>query len=70
MSLYRVAVKQMKVCSGLWVVRGKTLEIVINAIGNPVVTNGVQLIGDAFMRLYGIDLCNVGVLNMIYLGLK
>ena len=70
MPLYRVTVKQMKVANGLRIERGMTADVVTNSIGNPVVTNGGQLVNDAFMRLYGIDLKKLGALNMVYLDVN
>lgn len=70
MPLYRVTVKQMKVANGLRIEKGMTADVVTNSISNPVVTNGGQLVNDAFMRLYGIDLKKLGALNMVYLDVK
>ena len=70
MPLYRVTVKQMKVANGLRIEKGMTADVVANSISNPVVTNGGQLVNDAFMRLYGIDLKKLGALNMVYLDVN
>ncbi len=70
MPLYRVTVKQMKVSNGLRIEKGMTADVVTNTISNPVVTNGGQLVNDAFMRLYGIDLKKLGALNMVYLDVN
>lgn len=70
MPLYRVTVKQMKVSNGLRIEKGMSVDVVTNSISNPVVTNGGQLVNDAFMRLYGIDLKKLGAMNMIYLDVK
>ena len=70
MPLYRVTVKQMKVSNGLRIEKGMTADVVTNSISNPVVTNGGQLVNDAFMRLYGIDLKKLGALNMVYLDVN
>ena len=70
MPLYRVTVKQMKVANGLRIEMGMTADVVTNSISNPVVTNGGQLVNDAFMRLYGVDLKKLGALNMVYLDVK
>lgn len=70
MPLYRVTVKQMKVANGLRIEKGMTADVVTNSISNPVVTNGGQLVNDAFMRLYGVDLKKLGALNMVYLDVK
>lgn len=70
MPLYRVTVKQLKVANGLRIEKGMTADVVTNSISNPVVTNGGQLVNDAFMRLYGVDLKKLGALNMVYLDVK
>ena len=67
MPLYRVTVKQMKVANGIRIEKGMTADVVTNSISNPVVTNGGQLVNDAFMRSYGVDLKKLGALNMVYL---
>lgn len=70
MPLYRVTVKQMKVSNGLRIEKGMSVDVVTNSISNPVVTNGGQLVNEAFMRLYGIDLKKLGAMNMVYLDVK
>ena len=70
MPLYRVTVKQMKVAHGLRIERGMTADVVTNSIGNPVVTNGGQLVNEAFQRIYGIDLKKLGAMNMVYLDVN
>lgn len=70
MPLYRVTVKQMKVSGCVRIEKGMSVDVVTNSISNPVVTNGGQLVNDAFMRLYGIDLKKVGALNMVYLDVN
>lgn len=70
MPLYRITVKQMKVSNGQRIEKGMTADVVTNTISNPVVTNGGQLVNDAFMRLYGIDLKKLGALNMVYLDVN
>ncbi len=70
MPLYRVSVKQMKVSNGLRIEKGMAVDVVTNSISNPVVTNGGNIVNDAFLRLYGIDLKKLGALNMIYLNVN
>lgn len=67
MPLYRVTVKQMKLSNSIRIERGMSVDVVTNSISNPVSTNGGQVVNDAFMRIYGIDLKKLGALNMIYL---
>lgn len=70
MPLYRVTVKQMKVANGLRIEKGMTADVVTNSISNPVVTNGGQLVNEAFQRIYGIDLKKLGAMNMVYLDVN
>ncbi|MDE6062324.1 MAG: hypothetical protein K2G00_06155 [Duncaniella sp.] len=70
MPLYRVTVKQPKVSNGLRIERGMSVEVVTNSISNPVSTDSGQSVADAFMRVYGIDMKKIGVLNMIYLDVQ
>ena len=67
MPLFRVTVKQMKLTSGIRIEPGMTVDVVSNSMNNPLTTNGGQLVADAFMRVYGIDLKRIGALSMVYL---
>ena len=67
MPLYRVTVKQPKLTNGQRIERGMSVDVVTKSISNPVSTNGGQSVNDAFMRIYGIDLKQLGALNMVYL---
>ena len=68
--LYRVTVKSSKNSNGIRVERGMSVEVVTNNITNPVTTNGGQVVADAFMRIYGIDIRKAGALNMVYLDVQ
>ncbi|MCR4812811.1 MAG: DUF6140 family protein [Bacteroidales bacterium] len=68
--LYRVTVKQNKLNAGVRIERGMSVDVVTNSITNPVTTNGGQPVVDAFMRIYGIDLRQLGALNMAYLDVQ
>ncbi len=70
MPLYRITVKQPKISSGIRIERGMSVDVVTNSISNPVSTNGGQVVADAFMRIYGIDMKKIGALNMIYLDVQ
>ena len=67
MPLFRVTVKQMKLTSGMRIEPGMTVDVVSNSMSNPLTTNGGQLVADAFMRVYGIDLKRIGALSTVYL---
>lgn len=67
MPLFRVTVKQPKISNDMRIEKGMTVDVVSNSLSNPVSTNGGQVVNDAFIRIYGIDLKKLGALNMIYL---
>ena len=67
MPLFRVTVKQMKLTSGIRIEPGMSVDVVSSSMSNPLTTNGGQLVADAFMRVYGIDLKRLGALSTVYL---
>ena len=67
MPLFRVAVKQSKLTSGIRIERGMSVDVVTNSMSNPLTTNGGQAVADAFMRVYGIDMKRLGALSTVYL---
>ena len=70
MPLFRIIVKQMKNCNGIRLERGMSVDVSTSSFSNPVTTNGGQLVADAFMRVYGVDIKRAGALNMVYLDVK
>ena len=68
--LYRITVKQMKNCNGIRIDKGMSVDVVTDHIYNPVTTNGGQIVADAFMRIYGIDIKKAGALNTVYLDVE
>ena len=68
--VYRITVKSSKLTSGIRVERGMSVDVVTNNITNPVTTNGGQVVVDAFMRIYGIDIRKAGALSMAYLDVE
>ncbi|MBQ8602491.1 MAG: hypothetical protein IJ413_08105 [Bacteroides sp.] len=67
MPLFRITVKQSKNSNGVRIEKGMSVEVVTQSMSNPVSTNGGQVVADAFMRLYGIDIKKAGALSMVYL---
>ena len=70
MPLFRITVKQMKNDNGVRLERGMSVDVSTLSFSNPVTTNGGQLVADAFMRVYGVDIKKAGALNMVYLDVK
>jgi hypothetical protein len=67
MPLFRITVKQSKNSNGVRIEKGMHVEVVTQSMSNPVSTNGGQVVADAFMRLYGVDIKKAGALSMVYL---
>ena len=70
MPLFRITVKQMKNSNGVRLEPGMSIDISTPSFSNPLTTNGGQLVADAFMRVYGVDIKKAGALNMVYLDVK
>ena len=56
--------------NGIRIEPGMQVDVVTQSMSNPVTTNGGQVVVDAFMRIYGIDIKKAGVLSMVYLDVK
>ena len=65
--LYRITVKSPKNTNGVRIERGMSVDVVTNSLSDPVSTNGGQVVADAFMRIYGIDIRKAGALNRSWL---
>ena len=67
MPLFKITVKQSKNTNGVRIEKGMSVEVVTQSMSNPGSTNGGQVVADAFMRLYGVDIKKAGALSMVYL---
>lgn len=65
--IYRITVKTPKNTNGVRIERGMSVDVVTNSLSDPVSTNGGQVVADAFMRIYGIDIKKAGALNRAWL---
>lgn len=65
--IYRITVKSPKNTNGVRIERGMSVDVVTNSLNDPVSTNGGQVVADAFMRIYGIDIKKAGALNRAWL---
>ena len=70
MARFRITTTQMKNCNGVRIEPGMTVEVVTQSMSNPVSINGGQVVADAFMRVYGIDIKKAGDLSMVYLNVE
>ena len=70
MARFRITTTQMKNCNGVRIEPGMTVEVVTQSMSNPVSINGGQVVADAFMRVYGIDIKKAGALSKVYLNVE
>lgn len=70
MAHFIITTKHTKNSNGIRVEPGMQVEIITQSMSNPVTTNGGQVVADAFMRIYGIDIKKAGCLNMVELDVK
>ena len=68
--LYRITVKSPKNTNGVRIERGMSVDVVTNSFGDPVSTNGGQVVADAFMRIYGVDIKKAGALSRAWLDVE
>jgi len=68
--LYRITVKSPKNTNGIRIERGMSVDVVTNSLSDPVSTNGGQVVADAFMRIYGIDIKKAGALSRAWLDVE
>ena len=70
MPRFRITTKRMKQTNGIRIEPGMSVEVVTQSMSNPVLTNGGQLVADAFYRIYGIDIKKAGCLNDVELDVE
>lgn len=63
MPIHRYTVKHTGNSNNIQFEKGMTVEVITPPGGNPLYSNGGKLVGDAFMRIYGIDAKKAGLLN-------
>ena len=65
MPTFVITTKRANNTNGIRIEPGMQVKVVTNSFSNPVSTNGGQLVIDAFMRIYGIDIKKAGCLNNV-----
>ena len=63
MALFTITTKRRKICNGIQIEPGMSVQVV-SPFANPVTVNGGQAVEDAFMRVFGISLKKANALNM------
>ena len=54
MTLWRITTKRKKMCNGIMIEPNMHVEVVTTGT-NPITSNHRQVVADAFMRVYGIE---------------
>lgn len=67
MALFKITVTKKVRTNGIVLDPGMQFEVVTQSYNDPVHTNGGQVVADAFMRIYGVDIKKAGALNGVYL---
>ena len=70
MPRFQITTKRSKCCNGVRIEPNMTVEVVTQSMSNPVITNGGQVVIDAFYRIYGIDIKKAGCLSMVELNVQ
>jgi hypothetical protein len=70
MPRFVITTKHLKNTNGVRIEPGMRVEVVTQSFSNPVITNGGQVVADAFMRIYGIDIKKAGCMNMVDLDVQ
>ncbi len=70
MPQFRFTIKHNVNSNSIVLTKGMSVEIPTLTNTNPLLVNGGQIVADAFMRIYGVDIKKAGVLNTGYLEVK
>jgi hypothetical protein len=70
MPIFQITTKKRKHVNGIHIEPGMTVQVVTQSMSNPITTNGGQIVIDAFIRIYNINIKEAGCLNMSDLELK
>ncbi len=70
MALYQVTVKKQWRSAGQLIEPGMSVQVATDILADPILINGGQLVQDAFMRIYGVDLQEMRALNTLVLESK
>ena len=69
MAIFTITTKRRKICGGVQIEPGMTVQVV-TPFNNPVTVNGGQAVEDAFQRVFGISLKKANALNLSNLEVK
>jgi len=67
MPLYQVTLKHSGTSNGIRYEQGMSVQVATPTSNNPVLLQNGQLVIDAFMRMYGIDVKKAGLVSSSYM---
>jgi len=70
MALYQVTVKKQWRSAGQLIEPGMSVQVATDILADPVLIQGGQLVRNAFLRIYGVDLQEMRALNTLILESK
>ena len=70
MPRFKVTIKRSTVINTVAIEKGMEVEIISQFPQNPVIYNQGKAVQEAFLRIYGIDLKSINILNLSYLDVK
>ena len=70
MALYQVTVKKQWRSAGQLIEPGMSVQVATDILADPVLIQGGQLVRNAFLRIYGVDLQEMRALNTLFLESK
>lgn len=70
MALYQVTVKKQWRSAGQLIEPGMSVQVATDILADPVLIQGGQLVRNAFLRIYSVDLQEMRALNTLVLESK
>ena len=70
MALYQVTVKKQWRSAGQLIEPGMSVQVATDILADPILINGGQLVRNAFLQIYGVDLQEMRALNTLVLESK
>jgi hypothetical protein len=70
MALYQVTVKKQWRSAGQLIEPGMSVQVATDILADPVLIQGGQLVRNAFLLIYGVDLQEMRALNTLVLESK
>ena len=70
MAIYQITVKKQWRSAGQLIEPGMSVQVATDIFSDPILIQGGQLVRNAFLRIYGVDLQEMRALNTLVLESK